>query len=182
MINEILECPVDVFLDHYAPFKPSSEFVTNAFKDLKDDSQVKDFGNSDNADWALAGFTAPFKKKETEVVIFKRLEKVMRVLEKVKGADGRDRLFFYKDCLTKNAPCEIDVTNLKVDAYITCGPDVTSSSVISNTAVIAVFKKANKPKDIKDVSSCSGTIQPSHADVFSESPEADFSGCPNHEQ
>jgi hypothetical protein len=149
MVNEILECPVDAFLEHYAPFKPSPGFVTTAYNDLKNKFLLEKIGNSDNS--VLANFTS---FAETESIIFKRLDEIMRVLEKVEDGTGRRRSFSYKDCPSTNMASEIDGTNFRVDACITSKPK-DSRVVLSDVAAIAEFKKAGDSADVEDVSPCS---------------------------
>lgn len=155
MANEILQSPVDVFLAHYAPFRPSDKFVAQALADLKAKSQVNEVVNGNKTVRTLADFKTPYHKKETEATIFKRLEPIMDILQNVEVTDGRERSFSYKDCGTKNITSEIEGTDFKFDACFTSSPGVTPI-ILSDAAVFAEFKKANKDEDTEDVSCCNG--------------------------
>ncbi len=153
MVNEILECPIDNFLKHYAPFDPPQEYVDIAYKALKDKSLLTEVGN----ETILSDYTTPPGDiGPPEPVVFKELEGIMDIL----GAEhlaGRKRIFSYKDCPYAEAASEIDGTNFKVDARITKTPKA-KRVILSDAAAVAEYKKGNKPDDVKDVSPCSNTF------------------------
>lgn len=167
MASEILECPIGVFLDHYAPFKPSNLFVNKALEKLKASSLVSEVASGNNiVQCTLPKVTAAFGTEgATESTIFKNLEPIMRVLQNVK-ADGCKRSFFYKDCPTKNISSEIPGTDFKFDACITSTPRA-KPIILADAAVIAEYKKASTTKDIEDVSSCSCLFLTPDTDVSS---------------
>ncbi len=166
MASEILECPIDIFLDHYAPFKPSGLLVTEALNCLKGKSLVNEVGSGDTLVYTLPKVVEAFGKNENESTVFKNLESIAQVLEQVEGVDGRKGSYFYKDCPTKNITSEIEGTNFRVDACITRSPKA-KPLVLSDAAVIAEFKKANTPKDIEDVSAFSRLLRTPDIDICS---------------
>ncbi len=151
MVHEILECPIDEFLEHYAPFYPPEEFVTGAFDTMKATPLLKRVKKTKT--WTLADYaTTPKDIGLSEPVVFKKLEEIMDVL-KVENLAGRKCHFHYKDCPYAEVASEIDGTNFKVDARITKNPEA-EKLILSDAAVVAEYKKDNKPDDVADVSPC----------------------------
>ncbi len=180
MVNEILECPIDDFLKHYAPFCPPKESVDTAHDALKKKSLLKCRKKSKT--WALADYmTAPKDIGPSEPVVFKKLEEIMDVLE-AENLAGRTCLFHYKDCPYAEVASEIDGTNFKVDARITKNPEA-KKFILSDAAVVAEYKKDNKPDDVADVSPCNNIFRASGVLTLFliESPEAGLSSHSDHE-
>ncbi len=59
MVNGILECSVDDFLEHCAPFYPSSESVTQAFYTLQKKSLLEEAGEGAKKIWTLTDSSPP---------------------------------------------------------------------------------------------------------------------------
>lgn len=157
MDSEILECPINDFLRHYAPFYPSDSSVTIAQEELEK-SHLKPVDSGSGKVWALAPYIKPPRDIKTiEPTVFNCLENIIGALEGVGCADAneapRDRLFSYKSCLLNNKASEIEGTNFKVDAYITSDPKA-KKLILSDAVAVAEFKKKGDPESTRDVSSC----------------------------
>lgn len=190
MVDEVLECPVDAFLEHYAPFEPPPEFVAAARDKLVGDFHLKQvqLQVGGHKVWTLAPYTEPPRSsKKREPIVFKPLEGLIRSLEGVEYADEsgvqRDCLSSYKDTPASKMASEIKGTNFKVDALITSDPKA-EITILSDVVAVAEFKKKYNCTNVRDVSSeCTEDQAVFDTDLFSlGSHEANLSSCPDHER
>ncbi len=161
MVSEILECPIDDFLDCYAPFTPAQESVDYALQSFKNDTSLEEVEVGNQKVWTWKTYKeTPARSGAPEATVFRHLQDIVGSLgtfecREKNGADkprNEARIFSYRDCPSTEMKSEIPGTNFRVDACITSDPGSTDV-VLSKTAVIAEFKKEDKIHKVMDVSS-----------------------------
>lgn len=173
MASEILECPIDAFLNHYAPFIPFNKSIENALQAFKDHQrsrrspnplleEVDDGGDGRFLTWDNLVPNPVKPDALDEVTTLSLLQEIADFLVGVEccekdGTDSlrnslpRSREFSYKYCPSATIKSQILGTDFQVDACITNNPN-SEGVVLSDTAVVAVFKKDTKPTNVWDVS------------------------------
>ena len=144
MADEMLDCGIDEFLRHYAPFCPIDDSINNALGRLRHDK----FLTKD--EWrGLSGDEIPSKSEESEARVFGKLKPIVKALtaQKCSGTDRAPRKcnFNYEDCGDTQMVGEIAGSTFRIDAYFTptsSPPLYTSEKVeVSQVAVAAEFKR-----------------------------------------
>ncbi len=148
MANEMLECSIDYFLDHYEPFVPSTESISDASQTLKSFNtdqrlatpKIHDSGEMAWTDQHAEVQTSAKRDATDGAVFLLNVTECLRTIECLEHNNGTDKPrtcnFFYKNFLPKT---EIPGTELGVDACLASdkySPDV----VISDMAVIVEVK------------------------------------------
>ncbi|KAF9449014.1 hypothetical protein P691DRAFT_703938 [Macrolepiota fuliginosa MF-IS2] len=159
MAEEMLECPLDEFMNHYAPFRPSQESIDNVFnkytKHTHEERLLKrveqDCETQQQTGWVWNDFELPPSSlTESEDAIFRNLEKIMQDIREQPCADvaseSRQSQLYYRSCPNTTLQSEIIGTTFRFDACITDNPENTSTVALANTAVIAEFKKGLKDR------------------------------------
>lgn len=168
MSSEILECPIDAFLNYYAPFVPSTKSIENALQVLKDnqspDRSLEEV-DGDKRFWTWPNLgPGSVKSDADEITVFGPLQQFVKFLEGVEccekgGKDDidnlrnrpRNREFYYRDCPSATIKSEILGADFQVDACITSNPN-SEDVILSDTAVIAEFQKDTTATNVWDVS------------------------------
>ncbi|KAF5363407.1 hypothetical protein D9756_001071 [Leucocoprinus leucothites] len=166
MVHEILECSVETFLDHYAPFKPSPDSIEAICQKLKHegllvptthlthakDAPMQPPQSEDSFGWNDLEGCTPSKIIGTEQGIFKTIEEIVEaVVEPSSGTndhvDGHRPNYQYKDCPNGNMIGEIQGATFRLDACIIPKNSPSAESTTVNTweaAVIAEFKRGEQ--------------------------------------
>lgn len=180
MVSEIHKCPIDDFLNHYLPFVPTQESIDSAFQRFTHGRLPMEVNNSDqNGDQRALAWDAfvpnSVNPEATEETVFGPLQNIADFLVTVKcrnrgakkNAKPRTCKFSYRDCPATEVQSEIPGTNFWVDACITANPD-SEQVILSDTAVIAEYKKGTDVAAIMDVSACASsfTLYPELTNVY----------------
>lgn len=175
MDNEMLECSVGEFLNHYAPFRPSDASVEDVLKMFQTDrsgtlmkkaqrsgkrrkgkgKKREESKEEVDAEFVWADFDLPPSQMDgSEIRIFGALQDIVNALVDVKCTDERGVprtcLFEYQDCPSEDMFSEIPGTTFRADARVTYRPP-GRKVILSDTPVIAEFKKKRNPEDIEQV-------------------------------
>ena len=153
MADEMLDCGIDEFLCHYAPFCPTDDSINSALRKLERGKVLTEKGWRDFSSNGI-----PSESKESEAQVFRKLKPIVKALAKQKyfnpnGTAPRKCNFHYEDCGDTQMVGEIAGSTFRIDAYFspTSPPPLCKSEklVVSQVAVVAEFKK--KEKDFHDV-------------------------------
>ncbi|KAF5363406.1 hypothetical protein D9756_001070 [Leucocoprinus leucothites] len=166
MAHEILECSVETFLEHYAPFKLSPDSIEAICQKLKHegllvptthlthakDAPMQPPQSEDSFGWKDLEGCTPSKIIGTEQGIFKTIEEIVEaVVEPSSGTndhvDGHRPNYQYKDCPNGNMIGEIQGATFRLDACIIPKNSPSAESTTVNTweaAVIAEFKRGEQ--------------------------------------
>ena len=148
MADEMLDCGIDEFLHHYAPFCPTNDAIDRAVEKLERGKFLTTSGWRD-----LNGEGIPSRSKETEVQVFRKLRPIVKALAKqkyfnAKGTAPRKCNFDYEDCGDTRMVGEIAGSTFRIDAYFLPAssppPSKKAKVVVSQVAVAAEFKKNEK--------------------------------------
>ncbi|KAF5364010.1 hypothetical protein D9756_001069 [Leucocoprinus leucothites] len=149
MRHEMLRCPVDLFLDLYAPYKPPSHFLEYAYGEIESKclNPLKTGTGSrpgTRLAWKAFGSLTPSDMDPREEQVFANLEDIINVLHDLDDDEfplGRELTFRYKNTPYAEVKSEKLGGGFKWDAYIR-PREVNSDEVIpADAAVIAEFKK-----------------------------------------
>ena len=148
MADEMLDCGIDEFLRHYAPFCPTDDSISNALGRLRHDK----FLTKD--EWrGLSGDEIPSKSKESEAHVFGKLKPIIGALTAqecfdINSSALRKCNFNYEDCGDTQMIGEIAGSTFRIDAYFSpaSSPPLYMSEkvVVSQVAVAAEFKRRRK--------------------------------------
>ncbi|KAF5363409.1 hypothetical protein D9756_001077 [Leucocoprinus leucothites] len=163
MAYEILECSVETFLEHYAPFKPSTDSIEVACQKLKhqdflvpstqlkrgNDTLTRVQGLNDGFVWERLGGHTHFEMINTKQRIFKIVEEAVEILvepspETGDCIEGRLPSYQYKYCPDGKIVGETGGTTFPLDACFVPNNSVPAESTTINAweaAVIAEFKR-----------------------------------------
>ncbi|KAF9441912.1 hypothetical protein P691DRAFT_714815 [Macrolepiota fuliginosa MF-IS2] len=150
MADEMHECPLENFLDDYAPFHPSPKSIDAALQYYTDTGKlVKSNNHPGGVVWADFQLSpSDSKRKENENRVFAHLQAIVDDLRQLECFEEgvnkpREPQFHYLSCPNNWMAGEIKGTNFRVDACITSNPG-SKTVVLAETAVVAEFKKSGK--------------------------------------
>ncbi|KAF9449016.1 hypothetical protein P691DRAFT_774983, partial [Macrolepiota fuliginosa MF-IS2] len=151
----MLEYPLDVFLNYYAPFRPSQESIDGVFDKYVNDTHDKrllkevrrDCEGQQRARWVWADFELPPSSlTNSEDTIFGKLGNIIEDIRERScmdmASESRQSQLYYRNCPNTTLTSEIIGTTFGFDACITDSPENTPKIALANAAVIAEFKKS----------------------------------------
>ncbi|KAJ3575704.1 hypothetical protein NP233_g913 [Leucocoprinus birnbaumii] len=157
MQEEMLKCPVDVFLKHYLPFAPSQKFLENAYNHVKDKclkatGQVDNETGDDELTWGEFDGDTPSQIDGREEVVFAKLERIVAALQDLDPdqiPDGRELGFRYKSTPYDRVQSERDGAGFKWDACLRPATINSNDILDTDAAVIAEFRKEAKQEAVR---------------------------------